>query len=407
MIMEHVAVVGASLAGLRACETLRAEGFAGRITVIGAEDVAFYDRPPLSKKFLAGEWDVERIALRKPEAIDALNLDVRVRTRAQSLNASTRTLTVDDGSTLVVDGIVIATGGEVRKLPNQPALRGVHVLRSVNDASTLRDSLTADSRLVVIGAGFIGLEAAATAAQRGVHVTVLEGLPAPLVRALGAEMGEAVARVHSRNGVSIRCGVSVAQIIGDDHVTGVQLSDGEVVEADNVLVGIGVAPATSWLEGSGLTLRDGVVCDATLNAGAPGVFAAGDVARWPNGLFSFVEPDMRVEHWTNAAEQGAAAARNLLAMSRGESGTPYAAVPFFWSDQFDARIQFLGRTKASAVVDVVAGSVDDGKFCAMYSVNDRLCGVLGVSMPKHVMPSRALLSTSTSRDEALAHFASL
>lgn len=405
--MEHVIVVGASLAGLRACETLRTDGFDGQITVIGAEQESFYDRPPLSKKFLAGEWDAERIALRKPDAIGALALQLRSGVRAVSMRASDRVVGLDDGSTISGDGVVIATGGEVRRLRDQPDICGVHVLRTLDDATSLRTALVSGSRLVVIGAGFIGLEVAATAAQRGVHVTVLEGLPAPLVRALGTEMGEAVARVHRRNGVVIRCGESVAGIVGEELVTGVRLASGEVVPADNVLVGIGVAPATSWLEGSGVELRDGVVCDVNLNTGFEGVYAAGDVARWPNELFSFVEADMRVEHWTNAAEQGAVAARNLIAASRGEPVTAYSTVPFFWSDQFDARIQFLGRATASARVDVVAGSVDDGQFCAIFSVDDRLSAVLGVSMPKLVMPSRALLNTTTTRDEALAHFASL
>jgi NADPH-dependent 2,4-dienoyl-CoA reductase/sulfur reductase-like enzyme len=234
---------------------------------------------------------------------------------------------------------------------------------------------------------------------------VLEGLEAPLIRALGAEMGSAIGDVHTRNGVEIRCGVGVAEIQGDNQVTGVALNTGEVIAADVVIVGIGVAPATQWLDGSGLTIRDGVVCNANLCAGPANLFAAGDVLRWPNELFADVEADMRVEHWTNAAEQGAHAANNLLAALNDGEQTPYSAVPFFWSDQFDARIQCLGRPSANAVVDIVAGSTAEGKWCAMYSVNNRLTAVLGVSQPKLVMPSRALLSTHTTREEALAHFA--
>ena len=403
--MQNIAIVGASLAGTRAAETLRAGGFTGTITLIGNEAHMPYDRPPLSKNFLAGEWDTERVALRKPEAFDALGVTWKLGSAARTLDTATAMVTLESGEQVHYDGLIIATGGTVRRLPGQPDIAGVHVLRTLDDAESLRDELTEGARVVVIGAGFIGLEAAATATKRGAKVTVLEGLEAPLIRALGAEMGSAIGDVHARNGVEIRCGVGVAEIQGNGRVTGVALTNGEVVPADVVIVGIGVAPATQWLEGSGLTLRDGLVCDAHLCAGPAHVFAAGDVLRWPNRLFADVEADMRVEHWTNAAEQGAHAANNLLAALNNGEQTPYEAVPFFWSDQFDARIQCLGRPSASAVVDVVAGSTAEGKWCAMYSVNNRLTAVLGVSQPKLVMPSRALLSTHTSRDEALAHFA--
>ena len=401
--MRHVVVVGGSLAGLRACETLRQEGFGGDITVVSAEVDTFYDRPPLSKKLLAGEWQPDRIALRKANDISALQLTMRCGVAALALDTTSKTLQLSDATQLSFDGLVIATGGVVRTLPNQPRIQGVHTLRTVSDASLLRDQLVPGARLVVIGAGFIGLEVAATARTRGADVTVLEGLASPLVRALGAQMGAAVASVHERNAVVVRCGVQVQRIIGDECVTGVELGDGELVPADVVLVGVGVSPATQWLESSGLVLRDGVVCDDTLSVGMPAIYAAGDVARWPNALFTDVESDMRVEHWTNAAEQGAVAAKNMLAVQRGEPPTPYAAVPFFWSDQFDSRVQFLGRARVDSVVDVVAGDLDS-RFCAMYSTNGRLTAVLGVSMPKLVMPARALLQRTTSRAEALAHF---
>ena len=403
-LVKNIVIVGASLAGVRAAETLRTAGYTETITMIGDEPVMPYDRPPLSKNFLAGEWDADRVALRKPEAFDALNLDWKLGKRATSLNTETNSVTLDDGSTVSYDGLVIATGGTVRHLPNQPVIAGVHVLRTLADAEALRAELVEGARVVVIGAGFIGLEAAATATNRGCSVTVLEGLEAPLIRALGAQMGAAIGAVHERNGVTVRCGVQVASIDGTDHVTGITLGNGEVVPADVVIVGIGVSPATQWCDNSGLTIRDGIVCDEYLNAGPKNVFAAGDVLRWTNTLFADVEPDMRVEHWTNAAEQGAVAAKNVLAALNGDALEPYAAVPFFWSDQFDARIQCLGRPSANAVVDIVDGDIGSGKFCAIYSVNDRLTAVLGVSKPKLVMPSRALLSTHTSRADALAHF---
>ena len=405
--METIVIIGASLAGVRAAETLRTNGFAGALTIIGAETHMPYDRPPLSKNYLAGDWDADRIALRKPDDLSALNINWMLGTSATSLHTDSSVVTLADGSQVSYDGLIIATGGLVRRLPNQPDIAGVHVLRTLDDASALRDELAEGVRVVVIGAGFIGLEVAATATKRGARVTVLEGLEAPLIRALGAETGTAIGAVHARNGVDIRCGVQVASINGDQRVTGVTLTNGDTFEADVVVVGIGVAPATQWCSDSALTISDGIVCDVNLNAGPANVFVAGDVLRWPNGMFKDIEPTMRVEHWTNAAEQGAMAAKNLLATLRNEPMEPYSAVPFFWSDQFDARIQFLGRAFESSTVDVVAGDVAAGRWCAMFSTNDRLTGVLGVSMPKLVMPSRAMLSTYTSRYDALQHFAAV
>jgi NADPH-dependent 2,4-dienoyl-CoA reductase/sulfur reductase-like enzyme len=364
----------------------------------------------LSKKFLSGEWEVDRIQLRKPSDIDALNAQWLNSTQATAVNIAARELTLNTSSVLYYDACIIATGGVARGLPQQPQAQGIHQLRTLHDAQALREELQPGKKLVVIGAGFIGLEAAATAVARGCAVTVLEGLPAPLIRGLGEDMGTAATAIHATQGVNIRCNVRVQGI--ETHagsVTGVRISDGtgeSVVAADVVLVGIGVAPATQWLEGSGLTVNDGVVCDAHLQA-APGVFAAGDVARWENGLYSDLEPTMRVEHWTTAAEQGAHAARNALAHINNTPLVPYSAVPFFWSDQFTSRIQFLGRSTDAEEICVVAGSVDEGKFAAAYMRAGRLVGVLGVSMPKVVMPSRKLLEVHTPWQAALEHYAGL
>ena len=422
--MDHVVVVGASLAGLRACETLRNDGFEGWLTLVGAEAEVPYDRPPLSKKLLAGEWEPDRIRLRKPDDFDSLRLDLRLGVRATGLDTANRELTLADESVLTYDGLILATGASCRRLPGQPDLDGVFELRTLADAMALRDRLVGEgTRVTVIGAGFIGLEVAATARQRGCSVTVLEGGPAPLIRGLGAEMGVAVASVHGRHGVDVRCGVQVAKIEGDGiegdgiegdgiegdrgRVRGVRLADGELVPSDVVVVGIGVAPATDWLAGSDLVLRDGIVCDDALWTGEPSVYAAGDCARWHNRVFDpHDDAEMRVEHWTNAAEQGAAAARNLLAVAQGEPAVPYQAVPFFWSDQFDSRIQFVGRAHGGDDVHVFAGSTD-GAFAALYGWQGRLRGVLGVSMPKMVMPFRALIAAQASWDEALGKAAAL
>ncbi len=409
--LQHIVVVGASLAGVRACETLRQEGYEGEITLIGAEQEIPYDRPPLSKKLLAGDWEPDRIRLRRQEEFESLGLNLRLGVRATALDTATRTVALDDGSAVTYDGLIIATGASPRRLPDQPSLHGVVELRTLSDAVGLR-GLTADgtARVTVIGAGFIGLEVAATVRARGCTVTVLEGAPSPLIRGLGVEMGAAVASVHARNGVELRCGVQVVGIEGSDgRVTGVRLGDGSLIASDVVLIAVGVAPNTDWLADSGLTIRDGIVCDANLSAGVPGVYAAGDCARWPNGVFAgFDDEEMRVEHWTNAAEQGAAAATNLLA-SAGHGRLvvePFVSVPFFWSDQFDSRIQFVGRAHGDDEVHVFAGSTD-GPFAALYGHQGRLRGVLGVSKPKMVMPFRALLAAGATWEEALAKAAAL
>jgi NADPH-dependent 2,4-dienoyl-CoA reductase/sulfur reductase-like enzyme len=305
-----------------------------------------------------------------------------------------------DGSDVPFDGVILATGAHPRQLPGQPDLPNVHVLRSLDDALALRAAIVEPGvRLVVIGAGFIGLEVAATARQAGAEVVVLEGAAAPLIRGAGAELGTALAAVHPDNGVDVRTGVAVAGIEAD----GVRLGDDTIVVADHVVVGIGVAPTTSWLEGSGLVLRDGIVTSPTLSTGVAGVFAAGDLVRWHNPTF---DEEMRVEHWTNAAEHGALAARNLLAEADGGEPAEYAAVPFVWSDQYEHRIQFLGRSTspdgAPAEHRVVIGSPEQRRFLAFYESAGRLRGVLGLNVTKFVMKYRALLGAGAGIDEALA-----
>jgi NADPH-dependent 2,4-dienoyl-CoA reductase/sulfur reductase-like enzyme len=401
----RIVIVGGSLAGLRAAETLRQEGYGGTITLIGAEPHLPYDRPPLSKKLLAGQWEPDRIHLRRPDDVVSLALDLRLGVVATRLDVDQRTVELDDSSHVGFDGLVIATGARPRRLPGQfdTRPRGTHELRTLDDSLALRAAFGGgDRRVVVIGAGFIGLEVAATARGAGCDVTVLEAADAPLVRALGAEMGRAVAAVHDDEGVPIRCGVAVAGLEPD----GVRLGDGELVAADEVVVGIGVAPATGWLEGSGLTLRDGVVCDETLATGVAGVYAAGDVVRWPNPLFG---EEMRIEHWTNAAEQGAAAGANLLAELSGRDRVPYAPVPFFWSDQYRHRVQFLGRAFADGApgpaaderVEIVVGSPAARRFLALYGRAGRLRGALALNAPRLVMPYRKLLADRATWDDGL------
>ena len=400
-MLSDVVVVGASLAGLRAAETLRSEGYDGRLSLVGAEHHLPYDRPPLSKKLLAGQLDVERIRLRRESEYADLRLELRLGERAAWLDPAARRLGLAGGAAVSYDGLVIATGASPRPLPDQPALDGVFLLRTLDDSLALRAAFDAKPRrVVVIGAGFIGAEVAATARAGGLAVTMVEALATPLVRGLGAQMGAVFADLHRDHDVDVRLGVGVAAIEGADRVERVRLADGTVLDADVVVVGIGVQPTTGWLAGSGLAVRDGVLADATLAVGPPGLYAAGDVVRWPHGLLG---EEVRLEHWTNAAEQGAAAARNLLVTAAGGRGTPYQAVPFFWSDQYDARIQFLGRAHDGDQVEVVHGSLAERRFVALYGRAGRLRAVLGVSLPRLVMPYRALLSNAVSWDDALAH----
>jgi 3-phenylpropionate/trans-cinnamate dioxygenase ferredoxin reductase subunit len=391
-----VTIVGASLAGYRAAETLRRDGFEGRISLIGDEHHAPYDRPPLSKKYLAGDLDDDRLALTTAEKLADLQLDLRLGCSATGLDVAGRTLEVG-GVAEPFDGLVIATGTRCRTLPGTAGLAGVHTLRTRDDAAAIRDALADGARrLMVVGAGFIGAEVASTAIGRGAEVTMVEALEAPFGRVLGVEMGAVMADVHRHHGVDLRTGVSVDEVLGDGRVAGVRLADGATLDVDLLIVGIGVVPNTEWLEGSGLTLDNGVVCDGTCLA-APGVVAAGDVARWPNPRYGEL---MRVEHWDNAVQQGVHAARRLL--QSDEEATPFAPVPWFWSDQYDRKVQLAGRPHPDDEVRVVAGSTAEHRFAAFYGRDGRFTAALGMNRPRQVMQSKGLLEAGTSWDEALA-----
>ncbi|WP_419920057.1 NAD(P)/FAD-dependent oxidoreductase [Candidatus Poriferisocius sp.] len=394
--MRSIAIVGASLAGTRAAETLRRDGFDGAITIIGDEPHQPYDRPPLSKQVLAGEWQPDRILLSDGAALGDLDVGWRLGHRAVGLDVATRTVTLDSGSPVTADGILIATGARCRELPTG-GLDGIHTLRGLDDCLAIRAELEATPRrVVVVGAGFIGAEVAATARGRGLEVTVVEALPVPLGRVLGPEIGTVCAEVHRDHGVDLRLGVGVDGFEGHGRVERVNLGDGTSVDADVVVVGIGVIPNTGWLEGSGLELNDGVVCDETCLA-APGIAAAGDVARWPNRLFG---ETMRVEHWDNAIEQGQQAVRRLL--TADGKAQPYAPVPWFWSDQYDRKIQLAGRVRPDDEVRIVTGSTTERRFAALYGRAGRLVGVLGFNRPRHVMKYRQLVARGAGFEEALA-----
>lgn len=389
--------------------------------MIGDEPHAPYDRPPLSKQYLAGDWDGDRLALTKPDRFAGLDLDFRPSTRAVSFSLAERTLITsgpDGERSETVDGLLIATGARCRTLPGTEGMAGVFVLRSLDDASALRQAFEATpGRVVVVGAGFIGAEVAATARGFGLEVTMVEALPTPLARVLGEQMGRLAAEVHKDHGVDLRTGVGVASIDGGDRVESVTLSDGSVLLADVVVVGIGVIPNVEWLQGSGLHVDNGVVCDPGCLAG-PAVTAAGDVARWANPRFCGPGETMRVEHWDNAAQQGAFAARRLLSGDAGvgdtragdtpdpEAGDPYsgafAPIPWFWSDQYELKIQLAGSVRPDDRVEIVAGSPEERRLAALYGRDDHLVGVLGFNRPRHVMKYRGLIERGVSFSEALA-----
>lgn len=400
-----VVIVGASLAGLRGAETLRAEGHRGPIVMVGAEPHMPYDRPPLSKQLLAGTWGLDRVVLRPPEKIEALSVDLRLGRRATGIDLEGHTVTLDDGSRLNYDGALLATGAQPRTLADADGVGGVHTLRTLDDCQALAGATAEPSTpLVVIGAGFIGAEVAATCRGRGLPVTVLEALPVPLARVLGEQMGGACAALQREHGVDLRTGASVSGLDTDDsgHVRAVRLAGGDAVEASVVVVGIGVLPTTAWLEGSGLSIDDGVMARSTLHVegdgdGVDDVVVAGDMARWFDvGLGAH----RRIEHWTNAAEQGAHAARSLMAGCN--AAFPYDAVPYFWSDQYDVKIQVIGHPGPDDEVVVVDGSVDSGRFVALYGRGGRLAAALGFGRPRQLMGYRHFLESRASFDEALA-----
>jgi NADPH-dependent 2,4-dienoyl-CoA reductase/sulfur reductase-like enzyme len=371
-----IAVVGASAAGLTAAQTLRREGYDGPLTVIGAEDRMPYDRPPLSKQILAGDWEPSKISL--PCTVDGVEWMLGV--RAAGLDVGGRRLALSTGDDLAYDKLVIATGVTPRRLPFGQDLAGVHTLRTLEDTLAFKEELASARSLVVVGAGFMGSEVAAVASSLGVDVTVVDPLAAPMIRQFGPWLGGLVAKLHADHGVRMRLGVGVTGLAGSGRVSGVELADGTVLPADVVLVAIGSVPNTGWLAGSGLSLTDGVDCDSLCRA-APNVVAAGDVASWTHPVHG---ARIRVEHRMNATEQGMAAARTLLG-----KGEPYAPIPYFWTDQYDVKIQAYGTFPADAVPSVAAGDVGAGRFAAVYAYDGHITGVVGWNLPRDTRQLRA------------------
>lgn len=368
-----VLVVGASASGLATAEALRREGYPGRVTLLGAEAHLPYDRPPLSKQVLSGQWGPERTLLRPPRQLAGLDLDLILGTPALGLDAATRTVRTA-GGTITADHLVIATGATPRTLPGPPGLRGVHVLRTLDDALALRDGLRTAQRVVVVGEGVLGSEIAATAREIGREVTLCGPLPAPMAGQLGLLVGDHLADLHRGRGVRLALGAAVAGLTDrNGEVTGVALTGGTVLPADLVVVAIGAVPATGWLEGSGLTLADGVVCDAYCRA-AEGIYATGDVARRQHPGH---DTALRWENRTNATEQAAVVAAAITGTPR-----PHDAISYFWTDQFGTKIQVHGTVTRDAVAEIVDGDPASGRFVVRYTRDGAVTAILGWNMAK-------------------------
>jgi 3-phenylpropionate/trans-cinnamate dioxygenase ferredoxin reductase subunit len=380
---DQFVIAGASLAGGRAAEALRQEGFDGRIILVGAEPERPYERPPLSKDVLRGEAPSDKVYLRPPEYYAEQQIELRLNTRAERLLPAEKTILLAGGERLPYDKLLIATGASVRRL-NIPGidLPGIHYLRAIQEAAAIGAELRKAGRVVVVGAGFIGAEVAASARMVGCEVVVLEVLPVPLQRVLGDEVGRIYAEIHLERGVDLRLGEGIAAFRGAGRVEQVVTSSGVAIDCDVAVVGVGVQPEVGWLADSGLALENGVVVDEFAETSVSGIFAAGDVANWWHPVLG---ERLRVEHYENAQNQGIAAAKSML--GRRE---PYAPVPYFWSDQYDLTLQYVGHASGRDEV-IFRGDVASRKFLAFYLREGKLRAALGINRLRDVRAAQRLI----------------
>jgi NADPH-dependent 2,4-dienoyl-CoA reductase/sulfur reductase-like enzyme len=383
----RVVVVGASLAGVRTIQALRRLGCDAQVTLIGREPGIACDRPPLSKGFLS-DPDATARPLLGPEDLAKLEVTPLLGRSATDLAPAGQTVGTDGGERIGYDALVIATGSAPRLLPGLEPGPGVQVLRTAADALRIKDALSARARVVVVGGGFIGAEIASTGRRMGCAVTVIEPLPALMIRGLGPALSQAMTRRHVLAGTDLRLGVGVAGLESAAHTASgrqaVRLTDGTTVPADLVVVAAGAVPETGWLQGSGLDLSDGVLCDGRLAAvGVPGVYAAGDVARWHHPRYA--EP-VRMEHWTSAIEHAGVVAAGICGPSRAHDSLPYV-----WSDQLGGRLQIFGRVRPEDDACYVLGEASSDAFVAITGSEDRLNAVVGFAAVRELLPYRKLL----------------
>jgi NADPH-dependent 2,4-dienoyl-CoA reductase/sulfur reductase-like enzyme len=404
MTTENVVIVGAGLSGLRTAERLRRRGHSGLITLVGGEEHPAYDRPPLSKALLVQKETPTPPSLRDPQAYAELDLDLRLGVHATRLDSAAREVHLDDGSVLGFDHLVIATGARARATSDWEQLPGVHTLRTFDDCLALRSQMEGARHLTVVGAGVLGCEIAAAGRTRGLEVCLVEPLETPLVRVLGAQLGSAVADLHRDRGVDLRTGRSVTSVESgapgspaEQAPSGIRirLDDGSTIDTDVVVLAIGSVPETSWLEGSGVEVADGIVCDPTGATSVPGVWAVGDVARLAHGPGGL---PVRLEHWTSAGDTAALVAANI---ATPDAPTTLSEVPYFWSDQYDVKVQALGVPHPDDEVTVVAGSVEEHSFLALLHRGGTVRAAVAMSMPAPLARCRRLVAGATDLQEAL------
>lgn len=372
--MRRIVIVGAGLAGLRAAQELRERGFDGELSIVGDELHLPYNRPPLSKQVLAGDMEPYECEFGR----DDVDVSWILGRPAAGLDADRRVVRLADGAELPYDGLVVATGRRAREWPDLPPMDGFHVLRGLDDAIRLREAVTSRPRVVIIGAGFIGCEVAATLRKRGLEEVTLVDVASHPMPVLGPVIGERAARLHTDQGVGLYCGTKVERFEGGDRVEAVHLTNGTRLPADLVLVALGSVANAEWLRDSDLELRDGnVLCDERCFAvGHEDVVAAGDVATWPHPR---ADGPIRVEHWTNAAEMGRRAAANLLDPATAQ---PYVPVPTFWSDQYDAKIKAVGLFGRSERVSILEEDPETGALVVEGHGADALAGAVTINRNK-------------------------
>ena len=388
----HV-IVGASLTGAKAAETLREEGFDGRIVLVGAEEERPYERPPLSKDYLRGEVGREKVYVHDVGFYAEHDIELRLGRSAVSVDTSSQELALDDGERLRYDRLLLATGAEPRRLAIPGGdLDGVLYLRSVQDSDALRERLDRGGAMVVIGAGWIGAEVAASARQRGLDVTVVEPASVPLERVLGAEAGAVYRDIHTDHGVRMLLGTGVEAFEGDGAVERVRTSNGRELDCDLVVVGVGVEPRSGLAERAGIAVENGILVDEHLQTSVPGIFAAGDVA---NSHHPFYDEPIRVEHWANALNQGPAAARNMLGQA-----TAYERLPYFFSDQYDVGMEYTGFARSWDRV-VFRGDPASREFVAFWLVGDRVVAGMNVNVWDVTEPIKRLIGERVAVDDRL------
>jgi 3-phenylpropionate/trans-cinnamate dioxygenase ferredoxin reductase subunit len=385
-------IAGANLAGGRAAEALRKEGFEGRVVLIGAEPDPPYERPPLSKEYLRGKVPREKVFIHKPGFYEEQRIELRLGTTVTGLDTNERAVELEGDERIAFDKLLLATGGRERRLPAPGGdLEGIYYLRTVADSDRLAAELRPGRRAVVVGAGFIGAEVAASMKQEGLEVTVLEMAPVPLERALGREMGEVYAQIHRERGVELITGEAVERFEGAGRVERVVGATGRAIACDFAVVGVGIQPNTELAEQAGLAVDDGVVVDEYAETSVPGIFAAGDVARFYHPA---LDERLRVEHWANAQNQGVLAAKNMLGARE-----PYTELPWFWSDQYELNLQYVGHATSWDEV-VTRGDVAGRSFSAFYLKDGRLRATLTVNKFKDIRPSRELIKARAPLDPA-------